>query len=147
MKVILKDSVPNLGDFGDQVTVADGYARNYLIPRGLAVEATKGNINQFEAEKAGYLKKAAALKEKAERLKSELEAVTLNFTRKASEEEKLFGSVTSMDIEAALKEKGFDIDRKQILLSEPIKSLGVFNVGVKLHPEVVAEVKVWVVKE
>ena len=147
MKIILKEHLPDLGQIGDIVNVADGYARNYLIPKGFAVEATKGNLNQFEAEKASYLKKAQALKEKAERLASEIKEVELRFRRKAESEERIFGSVTSMDIETALREKGFDITRKAVLLDEPIKSLGTFTVGVKLHPEVTAELKILVERE
>ncbi|MDP2689714.1 MAG: 50S ribosomal protein L9 [Deltaproteobacteria bacterium] len=147
MKVILKTEVENLGSFGAQVRVAQGYARNYLIPKGLAVEATPGNINQFNAEKEAYLKKAQARKEKAEKLKGELEAISLAFTRKAGEDEKLFGSVTVHDIESGLSSKGFEIERKNILLEEPIKAVGQYTVAVKLHPEVTATVQVGVAKE
>ncbi len=147
MKVILKTEVENLGSFGAQVRVAQGYARNYLIPKGLAVEATPGNINQFNAEKEAYLKKAQARKEKAEKLKGELEAISLAFTRKAGEDEKLFGSVTVHDIESGLSSKGFEIERKNILLEEPIKAVGQYAVAVKLHPEVTATVQVGVAKE
>ncbi len=147
MKIILKQDVPELGTFGEVVKVADGYARNYLIPRSFAVEATVPNMNQFEAERGAWERKALKIKGEAEGVASELEPVSLNFQRKAGEDERLFGSVTSMDIEAALKEKGFDIDRKHILLGEPIKKVGVFTVGIKLHRDVTGEIKVWVVKE
>jgi large subunit ribosomal protein L9 len=147
MKVIIKQSVPSLGTFGDIVKVADGYARNYLIPRGFAVEATRGNLSQFEAERAAWEKKADKIKQEAEEFGKELEAVELSFPRKAGEDDKLFGSVTSIDVHAALKEKGFEIDKKDILLDEPIKKLGVHTVGIKLHPEVTPNIKVWVVKE
>ncbi len=147
MKVILKSNVENLGGIGDTVKVASGYARNYLIPKGLAVEATKGNIRQFESEKETWMKKAARLKEDAGKLAEELSALTLSFSRRAGEDGKLFGSVTSMDIAAALKEKGYEVDRKDLLLDEPIKTLGEFTVGVKLHPEVRAELKILVEKE
>ncbi len=143
MKVILREDIESLGTFGDIVKVAPGYARNFLIPRGFAAPATQGNINQFEAEKVAWMKRALKVKEAADKVCATIEAVTLTFERKVGEEGgKLFGSVTSMDIEAALKEKGYDIDKKKIVLAEPIKSLGEFTVHVKLHREVRAAVKV-----
>ena len=147
MKVILKSEVENLGSFGDQVKVALGYARNYLIPKGIAIEATPGNINQFNAEKEAYMKKAQVRKESAEKLKAAIEATTLSFTRKAADDDKLFGSVTVHDIENELASKGFKIERKHIHLEEPIKSAGQFTVKVKLHPEVSAEVQIEVAQE
>jgi large subunit ribosomal protein L9 len=147
MKVILRQDVPSVGSFGDTVKVADGYARNYLMPRGFAVEATSSNLRQFEAERVAWEKKAQKVKEQAEGFGKELEAVALNFPRKAGSDEKLFGSVTSIDIVAALKEQGFEIDKKNIILDEPIKKLGVYTVGIKLHPKVTTYIKVWVVKE
>ncbi len=147
MKVILKDEVPSLGGVGDVVQVADGYARNYLVPKGLAVKATRGNLKTLGAQRQAWLKKQQRIKEVAVSLKGKLESLSLNFSRKAGEDEKLFGSVTSIDIETALKEKGFDLDRRKINLTEPIKALGVFTVPVKLHPEVSADLKIWVVKE
>jgi len=147
MKVILKTEVDNLGSFGDEVKVALGYARNYLLPKGLAVEATPGNRNQFNAEKEAYLKKALLRKQAAEKVKAEIEALSLSFTRKAADDEKLFGSVSVHDIETELASRGFKVERKHIHLEEPIKSAGQFTVGVKLHPEVVADVSVEVVKE
>jgi large subunit ribosomal protein L9 len=148
MRIILKENVPSLGSFGDIVKVADGYARNYLIPRSIAIEATKSNLAQFEAERVSWDKKAQNIKEQAEKLTQELEPLELNFPRKAGDEEKIFGSVTSIDIEQELKKKGFNqVDKKDILLDEPIKKLGVYTVGIKLHPEVTANIKVWVVKE
>ncbi len=146
MILILRKDVENLGRYGDQVKVAMGYARNYLIPNALAVEATPSNIKQLEAEKEAFLKKAAVRRERAEKLRSELEAVNLVFSRKSADDEKLFGSVTSHDVEAALKEKGFVLDKKTISLSDPIKTLGQFTASVKLHPDVVAVVKVAVNK-
>ncbi len=147
MNVILKKEVPNLGRYGDKVKVAEGYARNYLIPKGMAAEATPGNLKQFEAEKEAFLRKETERKEKAEGLRSGIEALSLTFRRKAGEDEKLFGSVTAHDIESELKAKGFGIEKKDILLEEAIKTLGNFTVSVKLHPEVTAVVKVGVVKE
>ncbi|MDH4226701.1 MAG: 50S ribosomal protein L9 [Deltaproteobacteria bacterium] len=147
MKVILRDDVENLGSFGEVVRVAPGYARNYLIPRGRAVSATPGNLKQIETEKEAYRKKAVQVKGDAEKVKAEMEALTLEFTRKAGEEDKLFGSVTSMDVEAALKAKGFNVEKRNIILSEPIKVLGPATVSVRLHAEVKAAVKVNVSKE
>ncbi|MBI5492664.1 MAG: 50S ribosomal protein L9 [Deltaproteobacteria bacterium] len=147
MKVILKKDMDKLGHYGDQVKVADGYARNFLIPKGLAVTATLGNMRQFEAEKDAFMRKAAVKKEKADKLSAELEGVTLSFSRKAGEDEKLFGSVTSHDIEEALKAKGFEVEKKDILLAEPIKALGSFTVAVKLHSRVTANLKIEVAKE
>jgi large subunit ribosomal protein L9 len=147
MIVILKNEVDNLGSFGEKVKVADGYARNYLIPQGLAVPATEGNLRQFEAEKEAFLKKAQLKLEKAQKSKTELEGVALSFARKAGEDERLFGSVTSHDIEEALKAKGFSVEKKDILLDEPIKHLGQSTVTIKVHSKVTADIKVEVVKE
>lgn len=147
MKVILKKEVDNLGAFGDQVKVTPGYARNYLIPKGFAVEATTGNLKQFEAEKDAYLKKLQKRREKAEKLKADMEALTLTFTRKAAEDDKLFGSVTVHDIEEALKSKGFEVEKKAVLLTEAIKSAGQFTVPIKLLYDITASVQVTVEKE
>lgn len=147
MKVILRQEIDSLGRFGDQVKVAAGYARNYLIPKGIAVEASAGNLRQLEAEKAAYLKKAQVSKEKAEGLKGEIEALTLTFVRKAGEDDKLFGSVTAHDIEAELKKRGFELEKKAILLPEHLKALGQFTVPLKLYSEVSADLKVEITKE
>ncbi|MFQ5465929.1 MAG: 50S ribosomal protein L9 [Thermodesulfobacteriota bacterium] len=147
MKVILRSEVENLGAYGDLIKVARGYARNYLIPRGLALEASPGNMRQFEAEKVAWLKKEAKKKEEALALAGRLEALSLTFTRKASEEDKLFGSVTVHDIADALGAEGFEVEKKAIQLAEHIKSLGQFTVDLKLHSGVTAGVKVEVVKE
>ena len=151
MKIILKDNVANLGAIGETVKVAAGYGRNYLIPRGMAVEATKGNVRQFEAERESWVKKADGLKADADGIARALADVELSFERKSGADEedagKIFGSVTTMDIEAALKEKGHEVPRKIISLEEPIKRLGEFTVSVKLHPEVIQEIKVTVEKE
>ncbi|MBI5469521.1 MAG: 50S ribosomal protein L9 [Deltaproteobacteria bacterium] len=147
MIVILKNEVDNLGLFGAEVKVADGYARNYLIPKGLAVPATPGNLKQFEAEKEAFMKKAALKIAKAEQVKTGLQGVTLNFARKAADDDRLFGSVTAHDIEEALKEKGFSVEKKDILLGEPIKHLGQSTVTVKVHSKVTADITVEVVKE
>lgn len=147
MRIILKNEVENLGTFGDIVKVAPGYARNYLIPRGLAAEATPGNLRQFEAEKGAFLKKMQVKKEAAEAQKARLDGVTLSFARKTSEEGKLFGSVTAHDIEEGLRAQGFEVERKNIVLADQIKALGSQTVPVKLLSGVVANVTVEVTKE
>lgn len=147
MKIILKESIYNLGELGDIVTVAGGYARNYLIPRGMAMEATKGNLNQFEAEKEALMKKLAHLKSEAEKVAAKLGEVTLEYTRKSSAEQKLFGSVTSQELADGLKEKDFDIEKRAILLPSPIKTVGETKVKVKLDQGVLAEITVNVIAE
>lgn len=147
MKVILKQNVPSLGKAGDLVKVSDGHARNLLIPKGLAVEADDKNIRAFEYEKKNVQQKALKEKALAQELASRLSELTLTLARKVGDQHKIFGSVTSKDIEAALKEKGFDIDRKMIVHDEQIKSLGEFKVKIKLTPGVEAELKLHVVGE
>ena len=148
MKIILNDFVPHLGAPGDQVEVADGYARNYLIPKKLADEATAGAVKTYENNLKQRARKLSRVLTEAEEKKSKLESLpTLVFTRKAGEEGKLFGSVTSGDIEEALKEKGFTIDKKQIGLKQPIKSVSETTVPVKLFTKVAAQVKVAVEAE
>jgi large subunit ribosomal protein L9 len=146
MRIILKNEVENLGTFGEIVNVAPGYARNYLIPQGWAAEATPGNLKQFEAEKGAFIKKLQVRKEGAEALKAKLDAVKLSFSRKTSEEGKLFGSVTAHDIEEGLKAQGFEIERKNIVLPDHLKSLGAHTVPVKLLAGVVANITVEVAK-
>lgn len=148
MEVILKSDSTALGRYGEIVRVKRGYARNYLIPKGLAVEAGPGNMRQFNAEKEAYIKKMDAKKAEAEKLSTEIAGVSLSFQRKSSDEEKIFGSVTAHDIETAIRAKGYKaLDRKDILLDEPIKKLGEHEVQIRLHPEVVVSIKVEVVKE
>jgi large subunit ribosomal protein L9 len=147
MKIILKEDFSELGHIGEVIKVADGYARNYLIPKGIAVNATSGNLKQFESMKEAILKKQAKFKESADELCKSLAAVKLTYTRKAGDDNKLFGSVTNKEIAASLKEKGFEIDRKAIHISEHVKHLGDFNFSVKLHKEVIAELTATVVKE
>lgn len=146
MKIILKSDVENLGTFGDQVEVARGYASNYLIPQGFALEATPGNVRQFEAEKEAWLKKEQARRETADKAATELASAELVFTRRAGEEDKLFGSVTVHDISAELEKMGHTVETKDVLLEEPIKVLGEETVTLRLHPQVTADVKVKVVK-
>lgn len=147
MKVILKQNVPSLGKAGDLVKVNDGYARNLLIPKGLACEADDKNIKAFEYEKKNVQQKVLKEKANAQELASRLSQVTLTLARKVGDQHKIFGSVTSKDIEAALKEKGFDIDRKMIVHDEQIKSLGEFKVKIKLAVGIESELKLNVVGE
>jgi large subunit ribosomal protein L9 len=147
MDVILRENVDKLGAAGDVVTVKDGYARNYLLPRGLAYAATEGNKHRLEAESKSRARRADAEVAKASEVAVRLEAVSLSFTMKAGEGDKLFGSVTTHDIAERLKAEGFDVDKKTVELAEPIKALGVYKVPVRLHPDVKPEIRVWVVKE
>ena len=147
MEIILKRSVENLGDAGEIVDVKPGYARNYLIPQGLALRATAGNRRRLEEERRHSLRAEERAKERAEELAEEVEGRSLTFTVLAGEEGRLFGSVTSADIAEALEKEGVTVDRRKIVLDEPIKELGVYRVTVDLHPEVRPEVKVWVVAE
>ena len=147
MKVILKDDVKKVGKIGDIVNVANGYARNYLIPRGLAAEANMKNIKSLEHEKRIMQDKAKKIKNSAQDLASRISATTLVIKAKAGDEEKLFGSVTTMDIAEALHSEGIEIDKKRILLEEPIKRLGSYSVNVKLHHDVSTQITVQVVQE
>ena len=144
MEVILKEDVANLGHRGDVVKVADGYGRNFLLPRRLAMQATEANKNVIEQMKAAAARRSATEKAQAEELVTKLEPVVLSFTRKSGENGHLFGSVTSSDIAAELATKGFEVDRRKIQLSEPLKSVGDYTVAVKLHREVTAHIKVQV---
>lgn len=147
MKVILKDKVPNLGDAGTVVQVARGYARNYLIPRNYAIPATPHNIEAFEHEKRLLDAKRTKMRKEAETLKTKLERVSVSISKKVGEQDKLFGSVTTADIEKAFQAEGFTIDKKDIVLEEPIKALGVYTVPVRVFEDLVANTKVWVVRE
>jgi len=147
MEVILKEDVANLGHRGDVVRVADGYGRNFLLPRKLALQATDANKAVIETMKASAARRSASEKIQAEELLVKLDRVALSFTRKSGAEGHLFGSVTSADIAADLATKGFEIDRRKIELKEPLKTVGDFNVAIKLHREVTAHVKVSVVAE
>ena len=146
MQIILKTNVENLGNEGDMINVSDGYARNYLIPRNLAVLATEKNRRAIDHEKRVASDKAAKEKKDAEKLATELAGVSCTIQVQVGENERLFGSVTALDIAAVLEEQGYEIDKRKIILDEPIKELGIFTVPVKLHPEVDANIKVWVVK-
>ena len=147
MEVILKEDVAKLGHRGDVVKVAEGYGRNYLLPRKLAIEATAGNKAVIEQMKQSAVRRSAIEKADSEALSKQLEAVTLTFARKAGEKDHLFGSVTSSDIAEALEQKGFNIDRRKIQLHEPLKSIGEFDVPIRLHRDVTSRIKVAVEKE
>ncbi|AXC11021.1 LSU ribosomal protein L9p [Acidisarcina polymorpha] len=147
MEVILKEDVNNLGHRGDVVKVAAGYGRNYLLPQNLAMEANAANKAVIEQMKNSAVRKSAKEKTEAESLVAQLDAASLNFTRKTGENDHLFGSVTSSDIAQQLEEKGFTIDRRKIHLDEPLKSLGEFLVPVRLHREVTAHLKVVIAAE
>ena len=147
MKVILSERVANLGDMGQTVKVADGYARNYLIPRKLAVDADSASAHQIEHEMRMIRKRMERARAKHEEEAKAMGNLTLEFKARAGEGDKLFGSVTTAQIAERLIEAGFDVDRKSIMLAEPIKSLGIFIVPVKLGQGVEASVKVWVVSD
>lgn len=145
MEIILTENVEGLGTIGDLVKVKPGYGRNYLVPRGLAVAANTRNVKEMEHQKRQLERKMQKVTQAAELLKSKIEAVTCVLAHRAGEEGKLFGSVTSMEIEAKLVEAGVEIDRKKIQLAEPIKTLGEHEVPVKLDAGVVATIKISVV--
>ena len=147
MKVILTKDMDNLGKAGALVEVKPGYGRNYLLPRQLAVPATAKNVRRLEHEKSGILARAAKEKQNMTAMAQKLSAIELKFTRKAGAENKLFGSVTSKDIHEQLSGQGFQVDRKQIHLPEPLKEVGTHEVEVKLHSEVTAKLKVTVAAE
>ncbi len=147
MKVILKNHVRNLGSYGDEVEVADGYGRNYLIPKGLALQATDQNKSVIDQKKKILLTRFEKDKTEAESIVNQLLAEEICFKRKAGESDKIFGSVTSHDIAEFLNAKGFNIDKKKILLNDPIKNLGSFTVSIKIHPDVPCTLSVKVDKE
>lgn len=147
MEVILKEDVDNLGHRGDVIKVAQGYGRNYLLPKKLAIEATAGNKAVIEQMKTSSVRRSAKEKSEAELLVDQMDKVTLEFARKTGDGDHLFGSVTAADITNALEAQGFTIDRRKVHLEEPLKSLGEFLVPVRLHREVTAHVKVNVIKE
>jgi len=147
MEIILRADVQHLGKVGDVVKVKDGYARNYLLPKGLAYSATEGNKKRIAFEGARLAKQQAAEKSAAETEAARLTDVQLIFAVKVGEEEKLYGSITASDIQRKLEELGIHVDKRKIDLHEPIRELGEFNVGIKIHPDVRPEVRVTVVKE
>lgn len=145
--VLLREDVDNLGARGEIVKVKAGYARNFLLPRRLAVVATAGNVKQIEAERGALMKKEASERMTADGQAAQMRAISLSFERKVGEHGILYGSVTTMDIAEALREKGHEIDRRRITLREPIKEAGEFTVSVRLHREVIIEVPVVVTPE
>ena len=147
MEVILRQAVEKLGHPGDIVKVSPGFARNYLLPRGIAYEATPGNRKRIAQEKTRLEAAESTRRNSAQELAAKLEEVSLTFSARVGEENKLFGSVTSADIAQQLEAQGFHIEKRQIDLSEPIKALGVYRVPIKLHADVKPEIKVWVIKQ
>jgi large subunit ribosomal protein L9 len=147
MKVVLKDDIKNVGEMGQIVDVADGFARNYLVPRGLAVEANTKNLKALEHEKKIIQEKAKKIKNSADTLSDKISTMTLMIKAKAGDEGKLFGAVTSMDIAELLKNEGIEMDKKKIFLDEPIKRLGSYSVNIKIHPEISTHLNIQVVEE
>src|SRR5579863_5406889 len=147
MEVILKEDVAKLGSRGDVVRVAEGYGRNYLLPRRLAIGASSGNKAVIEQMKAASVRRSAKEKAQAEELAKQFEGLSVDFKRRSGENDQLFGSVTSSDIGEALEKKGFTIDRRKVQLHEPLRALGEFTVPIKLHKDVTAHLKVVVEKE
>ena len=147
MEVILRQSVENLGAPGDVVTVSNGYARNFLLPRGVAYQATEGNKKRIAQEKARLEAAESERRDAAQSLATKLEEVSITFAARVGEEGKLFGSVTAGDIAQQLEAQGHHVEKRQIDLHEPIKALGVYRVPIRLHADVRPEIKVWVIKQ
>jgi large subunit ribosomal protein L9 len=147
MEVILKEDVPKLGTRGDVVKVAEGYGRNFLLPKKLAIEASKGNKAVIDQMKSAAVRRSAKEKAGAEELSKQFEGLSVSFQRRSGEHDQLFGSVTSGDIADAIEKKGFNVDRRKIQLHEPLKTLGEFMIPVKLHKDVTAHLKVVIEKE
>jgi large subunit ribosomal protein L9 len=146
MEVILKEDVPKLGNRGDVVKVAEGYGRNFLLPKKLAIEASGANKAVIEQMKASAVRRSAKEKGDAEALAKQFNGVSLHFTRRAGEHDHLFGSVTSSDIASELEARGFNLDRRKIQLNEPLKNLGEFTVPIRLHRDVTTNIQVTVTK-
>jgi len=147
MEVILKEDVAKLGSRGEVVKVAEGYGRNFLLPRKLAIEATSGNKKVIEQMKAAAVRRSAKEKAQAEELAKQFDGLSVSFQRRSGEHDQLFGSVTSSDIADALEKKSFQVDRRKVQLHEPLRTLGEFTVPVKLHKDVTAHLKVVIEKE
>jgi large subunit ribosomal protein L9 len=147
MQIILLENVPSLGKAGDLIKVSEGYGRNYLIPQKKAVVATEKSIKVLEHQKREVQQRIEKSRKDVEKIAQKIRELSCTLVKPVGESGKLFGSVTSMEIETYLKENGIDVDRKKILIEEPIKSLGIHTVPVKLGPEIVAQLKVWVVQE
>jgi large subunit ribosomal protein L9 len=147
MELLLREDIENLGTRGELVKVRAGYGRNFLLPRGLAVQATPSNVKQIDQQRRALLKKVVAERDGAQQQADMLKEVTLDFARKVGEHGLLYGSVTSMDIAEGLAAKGYEIDRKRIQLKDPIKEVGEYEVPIKLHRDVTADLKVVVRKD
>jgi len=147
MEVILKQDVNKIGKAGSIVKIKDGFARNFLIPNNLAVPVTASNIKMLEEEKKRRSLEMDRIRKEAEQIKVKLAGLSLTMPVLTQEEDKLYGSITTQDLSRLLKEEGFEIDKSRIMLDEPIKALGIYEVPIDLHPEVSARVKVWVVKK
>jgi len=147
MKIILLENITKLGTCGDIVTVKPGFARNFLLPKGAALEATPANLNVFKGRAAEFKRMDDKRKEEAKAIIAKLEKLQLTISEEAKEDEALFGSVTAASISAALAKENFEVKKEEILLVETIHKLGVYSVRVRLHPEVDGELKVWVVKK
>lgn len=147
MRIVLRTDVETVGRRGEVVKVADGYARNYLLPKKLALEATPGNLKRIAQERRVQEVHESKEKQEAEALAARIAQLSCTAVRKVGENEVLYGSVTGADVAELLEKEGFSLDKRKILLEEPIKSLGIYEVPIKLHPQVTATVKVWVVKE
>ncbi len=147
MQIILTTDVPSLGDAGDLVEVKAGYGANYLIPQGLALPATSSNKNQIEHQRRAISARLARDRQDAEGLAAKLSHLSVTLTRLVGDDDRLFGSVTNKDIAAALRDQGHEVDRRKIILETPIKALGVYDVPVKVHRDVIAQIKVWVVAD
>lgn len=147
MEVILKQDVAKIGTAGNVVKVKDGYARNYLIPNGLAVPLTSGNLKQLEEERSKRTEQTEKLRKESLKLKERLGSLSLTIPALTQDDEKLYGSIHAQEISQALKDEGLDIDKTSIMMIEPIKALGIYEVPIRLYPDVEAKVKVWVVKK
>lgn len=147
MEVILKQDVERIGRAGSVIKVKDGFARNFLLPNKLAVIATSSSLKKLEEEKQRKIQQLEKTKKEAESMKNKLQSLSLTVPVLVQDDERLYGSITAIEIANALKEEGFDIEKSLIMLDEPIKSLGVYEIQIRLHPEVIAKVKIWVVKK
>jgi len=147
MKVLLRQTLDSLGEAGKVVNVKDGYARNFLLPRGLAFEANARNMKFFEQEKQRLVSIKEKEKKTSEVLKTKMDGVSITATLPVGEDDRVFGSVTNQDVADLLAAKGFEIDKRRVLLEEPVKALGIYEVQVKLHTDVEATIKLWVVKQ
>jgi large subunit ribosomal protein L9 len=147
MRIVLREDIDKLGRRGETIDVANGYARNYLLPKRKALTATAGNLKSIERERHRYVVQQAKEKEEAEVIARRVSGIQATIVRKVGENEVLYGSVTASDIAEHLEKEGIVVDKRRIQIDEPIKVLGIYTVPIRLHPEVTAELKVWVVKE